>query len=153
MNEIVFHSSTTPINSPLLNTFLPDVLEIKLRHLLVQQPALRNLEADCDTTVPASAASSTTVPWVQISSPLDSRVVQKQYPRVCDSIASRLPARSQATNHRLLVVRTSTSIAGRLLPRTVNAATQNRGRTRAIPNRQTGRIGLGIRKKKSAQKR
>lgn len=150
MNEIGFESSNTPVNSPLFGRFIPEVLHEKLRRLLAQQPA-RNLEADCGTTAPASAASSTTVPWVQTSSPLDSRVVQKQYPRVCDSIASRLPARSQATNHRLLVVRTSTSIAGRLLPRTVNAATQNRGRTRAIPNRQTGRIGLGIRKKKSAQ--
>lgn len=159
MNEILLYPSHTPIDGHPSGIFVAEVLYWKLLALAQLETSTATTTctfADCDTTVPASATSFTTVrgvPWVSTSSSLDSRVIQKQYPRVCDSIASRLPARSQATNHRLLVVRTSTSIAERLLPRIVNAATQNRGRTRAIPNRKTRRIGLGIRKRKSAQRR
>ena len=55
---------------------------------------------------------------------------------VCNSVASRLPARSQATFHR----RFHTAVARKLLPRTANRATYNRNRTWARLNRSTERF-------------
>lgn len=94
------------------------------------------------TTTIASTRVSTVSPTATVAPSLsfDSRVVKKRKRRhlhcqeVCDSIASRLPVRSQATIHRRL----RTAIAWHLLPRTTNRATHHRTRTWANADRDPG---------------
>ena len=87
-------------------------------------------------SVPPFASPTTTA---APSIPPKSRVAKKQK-RLCshrrkvrNSVASRLPARSQATFHR----RFHTAVARKLLPRMANRATYNRNRTWARLNRST----------------
>ena len=87
-------------------------------------------------SVTPSASPTTTAP---LSLPPKNRTAEKQKrlyshrQEVRNSIASRLPARSQATFRR----RFHTAVARNLLPRTANRATYNRNRTRANQNRCT----------------
>ena len=89
------------------------------------------------TTIIAFTRVSTVSPTAAVVLPLsfDSRVAKKQKRRplhcleLCDSIASRLPVRSQATMHRRLL----TAIARNLPPRTTNRATHHRTRTWTKP--------------------
>ena len=78
------------------------------------------------TTV--SIATSSTMTAALPSPSCNSATSKRQQPchhrrEVRDSIASRLPVRSQATRHRRL----RTAIAQQILPRTVNRATLSRG--------------------------
>ncbi len=94
------------------------------------------------TTLLASSRVSTVSPTATVVPPLsfDTRVAKKQKRRdlhcleLRNSIASRLPVRSQATVHRRLC----TAIARNLPPRTTNRATQHRTRTWANADRNQG---------------
>ncbi len=87
------------------------------------------------TALPSTRVSTTPyaspITTAASSLPSSDRIVKKREriyhhrQEVRDSIASRLPARSQATTHR----RPHTAIARHLAPRTANRATYNRART------------------------
>jgi hypothetical protein len=88
-------------------------------------------------TSPASPTTTVALSLSSVDVVAVSRQRQRQYyhpPDVRDSIASRLPARSQATIH----CRPRTAIAQRLLPRIANRATFNLNRTYPNPKRNTG---------------
>ena len=155
--------SHTPIDDFPLSVFIPGLVDSRLRTFIIEQSEKENCRPTyCDTTETASSATTPCTPTIEIPSSLNDRV-RKQRPRHCqsfDCIASRLPARSQSTNHRQTLntdwsqMRLSnafdrsppTSIARRLTSRIANAATMNRCRTRTNSNCKVGRISLGVRK-------
>ncbi len=92
------------------------------------------------TTIPTTRASKTASPCTTAAPSLSgNQIAKRKRPyhhrrEIGDSIASRLPARSQATTHRRL----RAAIAQHLPPRTVNQATYKRNRNWAKSNRNTG---------------
>ena len=147
-------STLTPVSgcvSPGLGLLCVEVVDWKLNHHIAlgenawSAPyTFRLMHSDSSdisvaTTVIVSPRISTTSPaaTTALSSPSGHRVVRKQE-RPCpyrqevrDSIASRLPARSQGTSYRRL----RTAIAQHLSPRKVNRATYKRNHIWANPNR------------------
>lgn len=129
MMRIERKSTLTPVSGCLSPGLLcVEVVDRKLNdHIALGENLRTILSCDSDLSAATTAIASTRVSTISPTSS-DNRVSKKQKPRyphcqeIRDSIASRLPARSQSTIHRRL----RTAIAQHLPPRTANRATYKR---------------------------
>ena len=151
--EIEKKSSLTPVSgcvSPGLGLLCVEAVDRKLKDLIAvgewsipRNVHLVRLDSQNDsrttTAIVSARVSIATSPTIAAASPLSfsnaatSKHKQLHHHRqeIRDSIASRLPVRSQATIHRRL----HTAIARRLLPRNANRVTLSRCRHWANPKR------------------